>query len=77
MQVLYRQAKSATAAAGITCVVSQSSVIGQLARAGGENILGTLLGGSLGFGVYVAAHTIAEVSSLPELLSSHSQAGNS
>lgn len=47
--------------AGITCVVAQAPLIGNLARAGVENTVGTILGGSLGFAVFKLGHAIALV----------------
>lgn len=48
----------ASPAAGITCAVLQAPVIGHLARAGVENFVGTMLGGWLGFAIFVLGHAI-------------------
>eukprot|EP00884_Botryococcus_braunii_P005329 jgi/Botrbrau1/14798/Bobra.105_1s0011.1 len=54
-----KQVRFATAGAGITCVVAQAPLIGNLARAGVENTVGTILGGGLGFAIFKLGHFIA------------------
>lgn len=49
----------ANAGAAITCVVAQAPLIGNLARGGVENTVGTMLGGTLGFCVFLLAHILA------------------
>ncbi|KAK9800862.1 hypothetical protein WJX73_002141 [Symbiochloris irregularis] len=59
-QDVFRQAKSATAAAGITCTALQAPVIGHLALAGIENLVGTMIGGWLGFACFILGHEAQE-----------------
>jgi hypothetical protein len=61
------------AGAAITCVVAQAPLIGNLARGGVENTIGTMLGGTLGFLVFLLAHELASV--CPLFLDSQASCG--